>query len=84
MHCGTILRDFGSTQMTCVSSFPNSKRNGSDSKDSDPIDCCVLSMFTLSSLLVCRKKKCNNIIFLFIARFVALFAYLDGDQIKYF
>lgn len=68
MHHGTIFRDFGSTQMTCVSSFPNSKRNGSDSEESDPIDCCVVSMHTPRSLLV----ECNNIIFLFITRFVAL------------
>lgn len=43
--------------MTCVSSFPNSKRNRSDSQESDPIDCCVVSMHAPSSLLVYRT--CN-------------------------
>lgn len=57
--------------MTCLSSFPNNKRNTFDREKSDPIDCYVLSKHTPSSSLVCRKKQCNNIIFLFIARFVA-------------
>lgn len=57
MHCGTIFRGFGSTQMTCVYSFPNSKRNRSDTEESDPIDCCVLSIHTPSSLLVYRKNS---------------------------
>lgn len=57
MYCGTIFRDFGSTQMTRVSFFPDGKRNGSDSEESDCIDCCVVSIHTLSILLVYRKNN---------------------------
>lgn len=43
--------------MTHVSSFPNSKKNGSDSEESDCIDCCVVSVHALSILLVYRKNS---------------------------
>lgn len=59
--------------MTGVSSFPNSKRNRSDSEESDPIDWCVVSMHTPSSLLVYRK---NNVI--------TSFSFLLPDLLHFF